>query len=189
MKKILIAWLPLALAITMICGIIELTVQQSYRMSADDPQIQYSEDVAASFKDAKDAPNLVPQDKTDISASLATFGIVYGKDGAMLASSAVLDGKTPSLPAGVIDYANKHGKDTFTWEPKKGVRVAAVITKGDGGYILIGRNIREVEIREDKLNIIVLAGWLSTLLLTFFSIVILLYFSNKKPSKKAEKTV
>lgn len=189
MKKILVTWLPIAVAVTILCGLIEVTVQQNYRLSANDPQIQYSEDGARNFKNASEAASMVPQDKTDIAASLATFGIVYGPDGGLLASSAALDNQTPKLPGGVIEYTKKHGQDRFTWQPKNGVRIAAVITKADAGFVLIGRNMREVERRELSLDIMVLAGWLATLIGTFFVVWVLDFLGKKKPSKKAEKTV
>jgi hypothetical protein len=188
MKKTLIAFAPLAVLITLLSGLILITVQQNYRMSANDPQVQYAQDVAKSFTNEKDAANFVPQEKTDLSNSLATFGIVYSKDGALLASSAVLDNQTPAIPKGVLDKAKK-GTYAFTWQPKNGVRAAAVVTKGDAGYVLIGRSLKEVEKREMNLYLIVLAGWLATLAATFGTIVLADYLSTKKPSKKTEKQV
>jgi hypothetical protein len=189
LKKILIRWLPLALAISMILVTVEIVVQQNYRISANDPQIQVSEDIATNFKDTKDATNLVPSEKTDISKSLATFGIIYDKNGGLLASSANLDNQTPSLPKGVIDDTNKHHQSRFTWQPKSGVRLAAVIAKADGGYVLVGRNLREVEVRERNLDISILIAWVGTLLATFAAFWILNFYENKKPSKKTVKAL
>lgn len=184
LKRLLNKWLPLAIAVTMLVFIVEVVVQQNYRTSANDPQIQTSEDLAAQFKKSSDASNYVPTEKTDIATSLGTVGIIYDKNGALLASSATLDNQTPALPKGVIDYANKHNQDRFTWQPKSGVRLAAVITKSDGGYVLIARNIREIEKRETQLSIMILAGWLGTLLATFGAVLILDYFENPKNYKK-----
>jgi hypothetical protein len=189
MKKTLLVFVPFAVAITLLCGLVLVTVQQNYRMSANDPQIQYAQDVALNFKDEKSAANMVPQDKTDLASSLATFGVVYNKDGGLLASSGVLDNQTPSLPKGVLDKAKKQGTYAFTWAPKKDVRVAAVVTKADAGYVLIGRSLKEVEKRENSLYLMALAGWLITLLATFASIWGIDYLANKKPSKKTSKKI
>lgn len=45
-RNILKPWLPLAVTIIAVFGGICLTVQQSYRMGANDPQIQMAEDAA-----------------------------------------------------------------------------------------------------------------------------------------------
>ena len=189
MKKVLITYIPFAVAITLLSGLFFVGLQQNFRTSANDPQVQYSQDMARNFKDAKDAQNLVPQEKTNIGESLSTFGIVYNKDGGLLSSSAALDNQTPALPKGVIDYTKAHNQDIFTWQPKKGVRLAAVITKGDAGFVLIGRNMKTVEDRVIKLSYIILAGWLTTLVATFLAIWILNYDFSKKTSKKAPKKV
>ena len=189
MKKTLKIYLPFAAVITLLCGLFYVGIQQNYRMSANDPQIQYSEDMARNFKNEKDAQNLVPQEKTNVGESLSTFGIVYNKEGGLLSSSASLDNQTPDLPKGVIDYTKTHNQDIFSWQPKKGVRLASVITKGDAGFVLIGRNMRQVEEREKDLAYIVLAGWLATLVATFLAVFILNHDFSKKTSKKDQKKV
>jgi hypothetical protein len=42
-------WLPLAVAITILAGLVYATVQQSLRQGANDPQIQLAEDTAAAW--------------------------------------------------------------------------------------------------------------------------------------------
>src|SRR6185436_9409124 len=41
-----IAWLPLAVAITGVCGLVYATVHQNYRQSLNDPQIEIAEYLA-----------------------------------------------------------------------------------------------------------------------------------------------
>ena len=40
-RSIVRAWLPLAVAITLLCGLIYVAIQQTYRSNADDPQISW----------------------------------------------------------------------------------------------------------------------------------------------------
>ena len=51
--KGLILWLPLGLVTLILCGLVNLAVQQNYRMSANDPQIQIAEDVADAVSQGK----------------------------------------------------------------------------------------------------------------------------------------
>ncbi len=46
-RKVLKQWLPLAIAITLLCGLVHVAVQQEVRLSANDPQIGMAEDLAA----------------------------------------------------------------------------------------------------------------------------------------------
>lgn len=167
-------WLPLALTTIVLSALVYTVVQQSYRMSANDPQIQIAEDIATVLSQGNTAPDSVvpPNPTTDISASLSTFVVIYSATGTPIGSSVALDGKLPTIPAGVIDYTKNHNQDRFTWQPKTGTRIAAVMTKFAGptpGYILAGRSLREVEKRETQLLILTAIATLFSLLLTFLA--------------------
>lgn len=179
-KPIVLTWLPLAIAITLLSGLIMIAVQQSYRMSANDPQIEFSENIAKGFKDAATAADVLPQEKVDPTTSLSSFGIIYDKDGKVLASSITIDNKTPEIPKGVLDSTAKTGQDRLTWQPKKGIRIATVVTKADAGYVLIGRSLKETEKREDNLSLIVLIGWLVTLALSLAALAAPALWASKK---------
>lgn len=196
MKKILfrtfVKWLPLAVAIAILTGLVYVAVQQSYRMSANDPQIQISEDVADVINKGTTPDQIVPPEgSTDISKSLATFVIIYDDTGKAVGSTAILDGKTPLVPSGVLDFARQHGNDKFTWQPKTGVRVAAVVARYSGkasGFVLVGRSLREIEIRITKLGQMSAMAGLLALVLTY--LIIFLFFKRKeKPQVVVEKVV
>ncbi|HXS14600.1 MAG TPA: hypothetical protein VN711_00545 [Candidatus Saccharimonadales bacterium] len=131
-------------------------VQQDMRQSANDPQIQLAEDASATF--SKNRVIMYPQ-PTDIAASLEPFVMSFDKNGKTIYSSGSLDGKTPVVPSGVFTTTAQKGETRFTWEPKTGVRIAAVVVWTKNGYILSGRNIREVENRESALGHEMLLGW------------------------------
>ena len=46
-KSILVVWLAIAAATTVVCGLVYLSVQQVMRQSANDPQIQIAEDAGS----------------------------------------------------------------------------------------------------------------------------------------------
>lgn len=149
--------------VTIIFATIYVSVQQSYRQTANDPQIQIAEDMADQLK-SNGVP--IPLDKTDISRSLSPFVINYDDHGKVLFSTAVLNSKTPEIPGGVLENVKNIGQSRLTWEPSPGNRYATVISRYDGankGYVLVGRSLREIEIRESNLEAIVAMAWLMSL--------------------------
>lgn len=176
------SFIPFAVAITLICGLIYVSVQQVLRQSANDPQIQIAEDVSGALSTGIPPAAIANPNGTDLKKSLAVFIIIYNNSKTAVLSSATLDGKTPELPKGVFDEVNKKGQRSFTWEPKKGTRVAAVVQKYSGkasGYVLVARSIREVEKRELMFQQGVGIAWTVTLVATFMSI----YFVDQKKTE------
>ena len=158
LKKIFIAWLPIAFLATCFAFLSYALVQQDIRQSANDPQIQIAEDGVS--------PQSLPT--IDISKSLAPFVIVYDENGNLLSSSGTLDVAIPTILSGIFQYVRMSGEDRFTWQPENGVRIAAVVDKTASGFILAGRNLREVEKREDNILSMAIIGWIGMLIGTFF---------------------
>ncbi len=168
-RSIMKFWLPLAAALTVMAGLVYLAVQQSYRMGANDPQIQMAEDGANMLASGQQAQSIVPAGKIDIVESLAPYLIVFDANGRALASNAVLHGQTPGLPGGVFDYTRQHGEDRISWQPEPGVRSAAVIVaadRGRAGFVMAGRSMREVQNRIDQFGLAVFGVWLVSLVAT-----------------------
>lgn len=161
-------WLVSAAVVTLLCGLAYATSQQVLRQSANDPQIQMAEDAAAALAAGQAAEAVVPSGKVQIDRSLAPFMIVFDGSGRPTTSSAVLDGQTPMVPEGVIEFVRQHGENRITWAPKPDVRIAAVIVGYGGsapnaaftGFVLAGRSLREVEVREDQIFHMAGLGWL-----------------------------
>ena len=133
-------------------------VQQNYRLSANDPQIQLAEDAAAGLSKGLQPEAVVGSQKVDASASLAPFVTVYsgGKPYQALATSGYFtDNKILAPPPGAFDTARATGEDRFTWQTLEGQREAAVLVYADSpqpAYVLAARNLREVESREQSLR-------------------------------------
>jgi len=175
LKNILRHWLPLVVVIVLLCGLVYLTVQQSLRMGANDPQIQMAEDAATTLAAGGTPVSILPTTQLDISNSLAPFLVVYSDAGEPLASSGLLNGAAPLLPAGIFDYTRLKGEDRVSWQPKSGVRVAAVVVAYGGshpGFVLAGRSLREVEIRESQVEQITGIAMLVTLAGSLFVVVL-----------------
>lgn len=150
-------------------------------MMANDPQIQLSEDVGEKIASGLPTATLVMPQNIDIAKSLATFTIVYSNSGQVLFSNALLNNQTPTLPSGVFADAQKR-QLRFTWQPEPGVRSAAVMTHyagKDNGFVLVGRSLREVEVREHELLQEVVIGWLVTLIVLYAIIFAVIEFNSK----------
>ena len=185
-------WIPFAVTITLICGLMYGVVQQNYRQTANDPQIQISEDSARALSEGVvpswkfiDDMTVNGNQGVDMEESLATFMVLYDKDRKVTFANGGVNGGIPLTPPnGVFDYVDEHGSERLTWEPREGVRIATVITKysqknnGPSGYVLTGRSLREVEKRVQKLTTDIVIGWFVAMALSFVSV--LLFVPTKK---------
>lgn len=172
--NILKLWLPLAVISTLSIMFIYLAVWQDLRLSANDPQIQISEDASNYFKNGGQIND--PPNKIEISQSLSAYFMVFDSKKKLMASSAVLHGKPAIVPSGIFDYAKNKGQNRFTWQPESGVRMAAVLTYFKGkneGYVLSGRSLREIEKRIDTLTRVTFGIWILSL---FLSLTAVLFF-------------
>ena len=182
-SSIIKSWLPLVIAITLICGIIYITTQQAYRHSANDPQIQMAEDAAAALASGLPPSAFVTGPPYDMAASLAPYLIIFSESGVPIASSVSLDGRTPQPPDGVFEYTRQHKQDRITWQPRPGVRQAAVIVhyaSSKSGFVLSGRSLRETENRIGILGTGILIGWLVTLFASLITVIFMESISNSR---------
>lgn len=198
-KKAFIVWMPFAAVIVFVSLLGYGLVQQDLRQSANDPQIQAAEDVASELSQGAPPQGIVPPGQTvDIAKSLDTYVIIYDASGAPAASSASLDGAPiPNLSSGVFTYVTQHGEDRFTWQPAPGVRSAVVVTPwtntGAGnpalgiptgtptsGFVLAGRSVREIEVREQRMMEIAALACLAGLIVMFFIMWGMLWLYEKE---------
>lgn len=157
-------WFAYAAAITLVCGIIYVTVQQSYRQTANDPQFQLAEDAANAISKGADPKKLIGPPTVDISQSLSPFLAVYGSNGNIIASNVTLDGGAPKVPRGLLNNARNNGMVAVTWQPRAGVRQATVSIRAKDYVVVAGRSLRITEERIDLLGEQVAFGWLMSLI-------------------------
>ncbi|HSX53044.1 MAG TPA: hypothetical protein VLF90_01595 [Patescibacteria group bacterium] len=178
MKKF-IPWFAAYLIITIIFGTIYTSVQQSLRLSANDPQIQLAEDTAAQLN-VGTAPTQLVTSRVDMAASLAPFVIIYDKAGRVVTGSGMLDGKVPTISYGVLQHATSEHNNSVTWQPRSDVRIATVVAAANQYYVASGRNLREVEKRENIIVQLNGIGWF----LSIGVLVALYMYKSKTASKK-----
>jgi hypothetical protein len=145
--------------------------QQVLRQGANDPQIAMAGDAAARLEQGQPPSEAIPAGSVvDMARSLSPFVIAYDDGGTPLASQAQLNGQTPVPPHGVFDYVRAHGEERFSWQPlnRNGqrVRIAAVVERVGGahpGFVIAGRSLREVEMREEQVLRMAQLAWVAML--------------------------
>jgi len=180
-------WLPIAVAVTGIAALAYVLVQQDLRQGANDPQIQIVEDAAVKLAAGAKPATLIGAEKIEISESLTPFEIVTNEKGKIISSSATLDGAAPSIPKGVLTTAKEQGDNRVTWQPREGVRVALIAKYFGGatpGYVLAGRSLREVEVRENQMLTLATSAWAGTLLASLVTTIALVYIARISHSTK-----
>jgi hypothetical protein len=177
-------WLPIAAAITIVCGLVYVAIQQAQRQGANDPQIQIAQDTGTSLAQGAALSVNADSPKIDISRSLATFLIFYNEQGEVEATTGLLNNQIPQLPDGVIDYTRQHGEDRITWQPESGIRIAAVIVEYSGtksGFVLAGRSLREVETRIGQAELLTAGAWIVAMAASLLMVILGEYFFGDHP--------
>ena len=167
-RRTLALFLPSAVVLTALVGLVYVSVQQDQRSLANDPQLQIAEDAAARLSSGAQPQTVVTGLKVDLATSLAPFVTVVGPGNDVLASTATLNGTTPLPPVGVLDAARASGNDTVTWQPASNVRQAIVVVpfdaSGGKGVVVVGRSLRAIEQRETVTMLASGAAWVATLI-------------------------
>ena len=158
MKKYL-PWLATLAILIVGFGTIYGVAQQVQRSAANYPQIQLAQDASAALSRGELASSVVGP-RVNIAKSLAPFVIIYDKTGRVLVGSGFLNDKVPRAPLGILKAATGKDYHAITWQPQKDVRIAAVTTATQSGYVLSGRNLKEVEKNESTSLLLTIIGGL-----------------------------
>ncbi|MFI5154549.1 MAG: hypothetical protein ACHQEM_00095 [Chitinophagales bacterium] len=162
MKTILfLNYLTAMVIITIITGILYVSVQQNYRSNANDPQVQIATDIRSKIESGKSIEGFFA-DSINIETSLSPFVTLYDEHNQPIRSSGLLNGRIPQLPAGIFEFVKKQGEERVTWQPRSGVRMAMVILRSNfspAGFIAAGRSLNEIEARESGLSKMIISSW------------------------------
>jgi len=166
--------LPVIVGLTGLFGFSYLAVQQNYRQSMNDPQIEMAESAASALAVGDSPVSVLTPGASGIDASvdLAPWIAVYDASGKTVLASTALD-SSARLPPSLFDTSSwqplKHfvapsGPETrVTWESKGGVRQAVVLVQyhtSEGlGWVASGRSMRVVEDRIINLTQLAAIAW------------------------------
>ncbi len=169
-KNIFRVWLPIAVVVAAFSSLAYITVQQSQRQAANDPQIQMAEDAATALDKGAAVSSILPKETVDIATSLAPFIIIFDTNGNAVAASGLMDGQLPDYPIEVLVSTKGSEENRVTWQPKANVRIASVAVLFNNGYVVAGRNLREVETRESQTEMYAGLTGLLALIATFLAV-------------------
>lgn len=161
------SWLPLAFVVTVIIGFVFIGLQQHIRQEADYPQVQLAQDIATDlFRNQNPSVSLVAS--VDIEKSLAPFVILYDSNGKAVEGTGKLNGALAQIPSGILEHTRNKTEHRQTWQPTKAARIATVIryyqNSQQAGFVLAGRNMREVEKQMSSLLFLIAITWASALI-------------------------
>ena len=160
-------WLPVATAATVLAGTGYALAQHVLRSAANDPQLQVAQDAARRLAGGEAAADVAAGPDVDLATSLALSVGVFDTADRPLASTARLGGTVARPPVGAMHAARTGGQDVLTWQPRPGVRLAAVIVPFTGpqgaGTVVAARSLRLVEQRENDVLVLAGLGWLVAL--------------------------
>lgn len=165
--------------LTIIFATIYVQGLQSLRLSADDPQIQMAEDTVLKLDNGV-SPKSLLGGKVDIANSLAPFIIIYDKTGKVVAGNGYVDNIIPAVPTGVLTSATPGRDNKVTWQPQSNIRIASVTSAAQNYYVLSGRSLKEVEVREDRILDLTAAGYVASILFATGIFVVGTTISTKK---------
>lgn len=174
MNRRLVPWVLSLVLATFFCLLLLFVVQRMYRQGANHPQIQIAEDAAAAFEQNQftnetlksSFESFVPSiGQVDLGTSLSPWIQVYDASHEVIESSVSIQEAqtTPRVSSELFEGLAKRDQIRLTWQPRKGIRQAIVITKFSGlrnGYIVVGRSLREVEDQIKILTVIISTAWL-----------------------------
>ena len=173
-------WLGYAAVVTLLCLTVYGAVQQSFRQSANDLQYQMAQDVANAINNGADPKSLTGTQQLDLASTLSPYVLIYDANGNAVGNNVTLNGKVPKPPAGALAEARKRGSNSVTWQPRPDVRQATVMIATRRGYLVVaGRSLRNTEEHIYKLGMLVLFGWIASLLVMLVVAVLQEFMTSK----------
>ena len=169
-------------------GIFIIT-QQGYRQSASDIEQYVAEQTAGLLNIGRFIPGIIGEDQIDIARSNLSFTIIYDREGKPIASTGLLEGVIPVIPIGVLHYAQEHGANRVTWQPRPDVRIASVSVPYKGGFVTVGKSLKETEVRIQTAAFVILWAWvvsvaMITLVTSGFALLMVTWYSSSRyPTK------
>lgn len=166
--RTVVIFVTLVLILTVIFGSIFTIGQQVLRGDSDYPQVEVIQQVEGIIKQGVPLDVIVNSEEAiDLESSMSLFVMIFDKDKNLVGSSAKIGGQSPTPSAENFDLAKSKGENRFTWQPEKGVRVAAVLKPvGDNAYVLAGKSLKETDKRVKTLAVYTLIGWASAIILS-----------------------
>src|SRR5215212_7525120 len=96
--------LTAAATVSIIMATVYVVVQQNYRTSANDPQIQMAQYLKERLEQGKSIEHLLPPDSIDLKKSLQVYTTFFDGSGKPVSTTAYLNNTMPQFSGGVLDF-------------------------------------------------------------------------------------
>lgn len=189
-RTVLAIAIPLAAVASIVLAVGYVQDQQILRQSANEPQVQLSESIAAQIDAGVPPQAIVQGGATPLELMQTPFILIYDGSGKIIGGNTSLNGQAPVLPAGVLGAGKgigPAGENRITWQPKNDLREALVVAPytqaSSTGYVVVGRSLRETENEEHALTLRAVFGWVGTMAaVVIFSLIGAWLLGRRKPA-------
>lgn len=176
-RTVIAIGLPLAVVATLILAIGYAQEQQILRNGANEPQVWMAESIAARLSAGAPLNSFIPTVPVVLETDQSPYILIYDGQGKPVAGNATLNGTLPSIPLGVFGGQGEEALDNrVSWQPARGIRQAIVVTPfrnaSTNGYVVVGRSLRETEVRESTHFIHFVLGWFFTMFVILVTSII-----------------
>ena len=166
---------------TVALGTTYVIAQRIEREGADDAAWRLASQVVDELK-AGSTTTVDALPRVDLSTSLVPFVIVFDATDAAVAGTGFLHGELGTVPSGVLDTAREGGSNHVSWQPERGLRFATVEVAIGHWVILAGQSLQPSEARTDSMGLLVLAAWLSLVILVAAGVILGWIFAPDRPA-------
>lgn len=165
--RTIVIFVLLATILTIIFGAIYGTGYLVLRGDSNDPQIEVTRQVEDIIDQGVPLDAIVNSEEAiDLSESMSLFVSIFDKDSKLVSSTVKVDGESPTPNWDAFAKARETGEHRFDWEPKEGLRAAAVMKSvGENGFVLAGKSLNETDKRLETLALCTSIGWAVSILL------------------------
>ncbi len=172
-------WIPFAVTITCLCGLLYGVLQQNYRQSANTEPFAIATELAYQLDNDQYKEN--GYGDIDVEHTTTSFTVIIDRHGNVTHTNAKPNSYVEDIPEGVLQYSDIHGQNIVTRETRAGIRIATVVIPYSNGYVVVGKNLSETERVIGQLGIQIVLGWIITLFLSFVSVIV---FIPNTPKRK-----
>jgi hypothetical protein len=168
-----VSFLPFAVCITLLSGLIYFSSQQVIRLSANEMPSLSVDTALARISIGQQLNTILPNIPIELSKPFGFFFSAYNEQKVLTIAQTTVRSAPVSVPSGVLDYAKSHGKDRVTWQPETGIRLAIVVVyePRTNTYLVAGRDLTDYEHRIETLGLQILLGWGITIIATFVAVI------------------
>ncbi len=177
---------------TLFAVVLFFVAQFIIRSAANDPQIQIAEDTAIMLSGGVPGDIVVNAPIKDIGQTLSPFTVIFNASAMPVIGNASYKNVLPNPPKGIFFYSLNRGQHRVTWQPEPGLRFAVVIVpyhteRGEVGYVMTARSLREAESRIGEIGRYIFSAWFVAFIFIVFTSATGLYHAKRLFSKRFRK--